>query len=101
MDIVIVNTSKLRVALNNCAKSKGYKSMTALMTANSLSSSTVKKAEDRFSRYQDRVSFPVDMYVAYGAIYEDMWEHMCDVFGIKRDDLEYERIAGDKGRWQS
>lgn len=97
MDVVIVNTSKLRVALNNCAKSKGYKSITALFTANSISSSVIKKAEDRFLRYQNRVSFPIDIYTAYGAIYEDMWEQICDVSGIKRDDLECGRITGDKG----
>lgn len=53
MDIVIINTSKLRVALSNCAKNKGYKSVTAYLAANGINFSVINKTEGRFSRYAD------------------------------------------------
>jgi hypothetical protein len=97
MDIVIINTSKLRVALSNRAKSKGYKSVTAYLAANGINSSVINKTEGRFSRYADRVSFSIDVYTTYGAVYEDVWKQLSECAGANKDVFEIERLKGDKG----
>lgn len=97
MDIVIINTSKLRVALSNRAKSKGYKSVTAYLAANGINSSVINKAEGRFSRYADRISFSIDVYTTYGAVYEDVWKQLLECTGADKDVFEIERLRGDKG----
>ena len=66
MDIVIVNTSKLRVAITNIAKKQGLKSRTALFRANGLSSGIISDAEDRFEQYSDKVHFETENFTNYG-----------------------------------
>ena len=67
MDIVIVNTSKLRVALSKLAKEQNTTSVTAMLNANNMNSSLIAKAENRFNSYSDKVQFEIDEYTTYGA----------------------------------
>ena len=73
MDIVIVNTSKLRVAMANVAKKRGLKSRTALFKANGLSSGIISDAEDRFGQYSDKIHFEIESFTSYGVFYGDIW----------------------------
>lgn len=92
MNMIIVNTSKLRVALKMVADEKKYNSTTALFNDNGLNSSVIAKAENRFPQYVEKISFKADSYVKYGAIYEDVWEQIVEVTGINKEDFELEQI---------
>lgn len=91
--MVILNTSRLRVAVNEVAKRKNEKSMTSLFRNNGMSSSVLAKAEKRFSTYADKVNFEIEKYTSYGAMYEDMWQQIVSAFELKKEDFELERIA--------
>lgn len=92
MNMVIINTSKLRVALKMTADKKKYNSITAMLNDNGLNSSIIAKTENRFSQYADKINFEVDNYVRYGAIYEDIWKQVVEVTGISKEDFELEQI---------
>ena len=92
MDMVIINASKLRVALKMVADKKGYNSQTALLRNNGLSSSIIAEIENRMSQYVDKIHFSMDNYVKYGAVYDDMWNQIVKITGINKDDFELERI---------
>ena len=93
MNIMILNTSRLRVAVNEVAKRKNEKSMTALFRNNGMNSSVLAKAEKRFSTYADKVNFEIEKYTSYGAMYEDMWQQIVSAFELKKEDFELERVA--------
>lgn len=93
MDMMILNTSRLRVAVNEVAKRKNEKSMTALFRNNGMNSSVLAKAEKRFSTYADKVNFEIEKYTSYGAMYEDMWQQIVSAFELKKEDFELERVA--------
>lgn len=93
MDIVIVNTSKLRVALSKLAKEQNATSTTAMLNANNMNSSLIAKAENRFDSYSNKVQFEVDEYTTYGAFYEDVWEQIVGLsLHIRKEDFELERF---------
>lgn len=93
MDIVIVNTSKLRVALSKLAKEQNTTSVTAMLNANNMNSSLIAKAENRFNSYSDKVQFEVDEYTTYGAFYEDIWKQIIALSShIRKEDFELERF---------
>lgn len=93
MDIVIVNTSKLRVALSKLAKEQNTTSVTAMFNANNMNSSLIAKAENRFNSYSDKVQFEVDEYTTYGAFYEDIWKQIIALSShIRKEDFELERF---------
>lgn len=93
MDIVIVNTSKLRVALSKLAKEQNATSVTAMLNANNMSSSLIAKAENRFNSYSDKVQFEVDEYTTYGAFYEDIWKQIIALSShIRKENFELERF---------
>lgn len=93
MDIVIVNTSKLRVALSKLAKEQNTTSVTAMLNANNINSSLIAKAENRFNSYSDKVQFEVDEYTTYGAFYEDIWKQIIALSShIRKEDFELERF---------
>ena len=61
MDIVILNTSRLRVAIDKYVKKNNERSMTDCFKRNNLNSSVLAKSENRFvSTYKNKVSFEVD-----------------------------------------
>jgi hypothetical protein len=92
MDIVIVNTSKLRVALSKLAKEQTT-SVTAMLNANNMNSSLIAKAENRFNSYSDKVRFEIDEYTTYGAFYEDIWKQIIALSShIRKEDFELERF---------
>ena len=90
---MILNTSRLRVAVNEVAKRKNEKSMTSLFRNNGMNSSMLAKAEKRFSTYADKVNFEIEKYTSYGAMYEDMWQQIVSAFELKKEDFELERVA--------
>jgi len=93
MNIVIANTSKLRVALSKLAKEQNATSVTAMFNANNMNSSLIAKAENRFNSYSDKVQFEVDEYTTYGAFYEDVWEQIVGLSShIHKEDFELERF---------
>lgn len=93
MDIVIVNTSKLRVAIANVAKKQGLKSRTALFKANGLNSGIISDAEDRFGQYSDKIHFKVEDYTNYGVFYDDMWQQIVSLSpSIKETDFVLEKL---------
>lgn len=93
MDIVIVNTSKLRVALSKLAKEQNTTSVTAMLNANNMNSSLIAKAENRFGSYSDKVQFEIDEYTTYGAFYEDIWKQIIALSShIRKEDFELERF---------
>lgn len=93
MDIVIVNTSKLRVALSKLAKEQNTTSVTAMLNANNMNSSLIAKAENRFNSYSDKVQFEIDEYTTYGAFYEDIWKQIIALSShIRKEDFELERF---------
>lgn len=93
MDIVIVNTSKLRVALSKLAKEQNTTSVTAMLNANNMNSSLIAKAENRFNSYSDKVRFEIDEYTTYGAFYEDIWKQIIALSShIRKEDFELERF---------
>lgn len=93
MDIVIVNTSKLRVALSKLAKEQNTTSVTAMLNANNMNSSLIAKAEKRFNSYSDKVQFEVDEYTTYGAFYEDIWKQIIALSShIRKENFELERF---------
>ena len=94
MDIAILNTSRLRVAIDKYVKKNNERSMTNCFERNNLSSSVLAKSENRFvSTYKNKVSFEVDEYTSYGAMYADVWEQIKKVFSFKSEDFELERIS--------
>ena len=94
MDIVILNTNRLRVAIDKYVKKNNERSMTDCFKRNNLNSSVLSKSENRFvSTYKDKVSFEVDEYTSYGAMYTDIWEQIKKAFGFKSEDFELERIS--------
>lgn len=93
MDMVILNTSRLRVAVNRFAKENNENSMTALFKRNGMNSSVLAKAETRFSTYADKVNFEIEEYTSYGAMYDDMWQQIVSAFKLKKEDFELERIS--------
>ena len=94
MDIVILNTSRLRVAIDKYVKKNNERSMTDCFKRNNLNSSVLSKSENRFvSTYKDKVPFEVDEYTSYGAMYTDIWEQIKKAFGFKSEDFELERIS--------
>lgn len=52
MNIVIVNTSKLRIALLKAAKKQNMTSITMIFNKNNINSATIAKAENRFNTYK-------------------------------------------------
>lgn len=93
MDIVIVNTSKLRVALSKLAKEQNTTSVTAMLNANNMNSSLIAKAEKRFNSYSDKVQFEVDEYTTYGAFYEDIRKQIIALSShIRKENFELERF---------
>lgn len=93
MDIVIVNTSKLRVTLSKLAKEQNTTSVTAMLNANNMNSSLIAKAENRFNSYSDKVRFEIDEYTTYGAFYEDIWKQIIALSShIRKEDFELERF---------
>lgn len=93
MDIVIVNTSKLRVALSKLAKEQNTTSVTAMLNANNMDSSLIAKAENRFNSYSDKIRFEIDEYTTYGAFYEDIWKQIIALSShIRKEDFELERF---------
>lgn len=93
MDIVIVNTSKLRVALSKLAKEQNTTSVTAMLNANNMNSSLIAKAENRFNSYSDKIRFEIDEYTTYGAFYEDIWKQIIALSShIRKKDFELERF---------
>lgn len=93
MDIVIINTSKLRVALSKLAKEQNATSITAMLNANNMNSSLIAKTENRFNSYSNKVQFEVDEYTTYGAFYEDIWEQIVGLSShIRKEDFELERF---------
>lgn len=93
MDIVIVNTSKLRVALSKLAKEQNTTGVTAMLNANNMNSSLIAKAENRFNSYSDKVRFEIDEYTTYGAFYEDIWKQIIALSShIRKEDFELERF---------
>lgn len=93
MDIVIVNTSKLRVALSKLAKEQNTTSVTAMLNANNMNSSLIAKAENRFNSYSDKIRFEIDEYTTYGAFYEDIWKQIIALSShIRKEDFELERF---------
>ena len=93
MDIVIVNTSKLRVALSKLAKEQNTTSVTAMLNANNMNSSLIAKAENRFNSYSDKIRFEIDEYTTYGAFYEDIWKQIIALSPhIRKEDFELERF---------
>ena len=93
MDIVIVNTSKLRVALSKLAKEQNTTSVTAMLNANNMNSSLIAKAENRFNSYSDKIRFEIDEYTTYGAFYEDIWKQIIALsLHIRKEDFELERF---------
>ena len=92
MNIVIANTSRLRVAVNKIAKNKNESSMTSLLTKNGISCSLFSKAERRFEQYRSMVKFDIDDFTMYGAIYEDTWQQLIDSLEINEKDFEMETI---------
>jgi hypothetical protein len=93
MDIVIVNISKLRVALSKLAKEQNTTSVTAMLNANNMNSSLIAKAENRFNSYSDKVRFEIDEYTTYGAFYEDIWKQIIALSShIRKEDFELERF---------
>lgn len=94
MVIVILNTSRLRVAIDKYVKKNNERSMTDCFKRNNLNSSVLSKSENRFvSTYKNKVSFEVDEYTSYGAMYADVWEQIKNAFSFKSEDFELERIS--------
>ena len=97
MNIVIVNTSKLRIALLKAAKKQNMTNITMMFNKNNINSATIAKAENRFNTYKAKVSFNIDDYTAYGAFYEDVWEHIVSVAQIlDKKIFELEKILLQK-----
>lgn len=93
MNIVIVNTSKLRIALLKAAKKQNMANITMMFNKNNINSATIAKAENRFNTYKAKVSFNIDEYTAYGAFYEDVWEQIVSISHILNKGIfELEKI---------
>jgi hypothetical protein len=94
MDIVIINLSKLRVALTSTAKDSKLTSLTALLSQIGLAKGTIYDSKRRFEvNYKDKVNFVPEKCTDYGAIYEDTWKTLLDrVPSLKTSDFEIERI---------
>ena len=92
MDIVIINSSRLRVAVNKIVKTKNESSMSGLLTKNGISSSLFSKSERRFETYRHKVHFEVDEFTMYGAIYEDVWQQLFESLELNSADFEIERM---------
>lgn len=92
MDIVIINTSRLRVAVNKIVKAKNESSMSSLLTKNGISSSLFSRSERRFETYRHKVHFETDEFVMYGAIYEDAWQQLIESLKLEATDFEIERM---------
>lgn len=109
MDVVILNTSRLRVAISNYVKKNNEVSMAECLKRNNVNTSVLSKSETRFiSAYKNKVSFKVDEYTLYGAVYSDVWERIKKIFGLKPEDFELERISvvstyrcGDKSKLEA
>lgn len=94
MDIVIVNTSRLRVAIDKYVKKNNEHSMTDCFKRKKLNANILAKSESRFdSSYKDKVTAEIDEYTKYGAMSSDMWQQIKTSFGFKAEDFEIERIA--------
>lgn len=93
MDIVILNTSRLRVAIDKYVKKNKEHSMTDCFKRKNLNSSILSKSENRFvSSYKNKVTAEIDEYTAYGAMYSDVWQQIKNSFGFKVEDFEVERL---------
>lgn len=67
MDIVILNTSRLRVAIDKYVKKNNEHSMTDCFKRKNLNSSILSKSENRFvSSYKNKVTAEIDEYITYG-----------------------------------
>lgn len=104
MDIVIANTSKLRVALSKLAKEQNTTSVTAMLNANNMNSSLIAKAENRFGSYSDKVQFEIDEYTTYGAFYEDIWKQIIALSShIRKEDFElgrFEKVSESTSKYR-
>ena len=93
MDIVILNTSRLRVAIDKYVKKNNEHSMTDCFKRKNLNSSILSKSENRFvSSYKNKVTAEIDEYTTYGAMYSDVWQQIKNSFGFKAEDFEVERL---------
>ena len=93
MVIVILNTSRLRVAIDKYVKKNNEHSMTDCFKRKSLNSSILSKSENRFvSSYKNKVTAEIDEYTTYGAMYSDVWQQIKTSFGFKAEDFEIERL---------
>ena len=89
MDIVILNTSRLRVAIDKYVKKNNEHSMTDCFKRKNLNSSILSKSENRFvSSYKNKVTAEIDEYTTYGAMYSDGWQQIKNSFGFKAEDFE-------------
>lgn len=94
MDIVILNTSRLRVAIDKYVKKNNEHSMTDCFKRKNLNSSILSKSENRFvSSYKNKVTAEIDEYTTYGAMYSDVWQQIKNSFGFKAEDFEIERLS--------
>lgn len=93
MDIVILNTSRLRVAIDKYVKKNNEHSMTDCFKRKNLNSSILSKSENRFvSSYKNKVTAEIDEYTTYGAMYSDVWQQIKTSFDFKAEDFEIERL---------
>lgn len=94
MNIIIVDNNKLRTACKAAATRKGYKSMTEMFKKiGGANTSEFAKTSLRFNNaYKDRVHFPVEKYVEYGAFFEDTWNAVVKIADLNADDFILETI---------
>ena len=81
MDIVILNTSRLRVAIDKYVKKNNERSMTDCFKRNNLNSSVLAKSENRFvstyrhdgnSELETRISNLEEKYIDLAKIVEEL-----------------------------
>lgn len=92
MEVFILNLSRVRVAIDKYVKKHGASSMSEIMKKNHFDTSIISRAQKRFDKnFADIVSFSLDDYTSYGAMYEDTWKQLCDMFDLNSDDFVLER----------
>ena len=94
--ILIINTSKMRVAINNIARLTND-SMTSYCKKINIDNSNIPTAEDRFRKqYANKVDFEIDKYTTYGAMYLDVYEQFVNGFGLDGEDFIEQEIESEK-----
>lgn len=92
MEVVILNLSRVRVAMDKYAKKHGASSMSEIMKSEKFDTSALSKATKRFDKeFANNVSFTVDEYINYGAMYNDVWKQLSSMFELNDDDFVIER----------